>query len=153
MRDKESIVRALFKRLNDQSMKKRSVAILSGPWGCGKTYLWFTELMPALDESKIIYFSLFGLESISTLKEQLMNKSLLLKIKKLRTTENLSKIEVIKETIKNLFTDSERKALLKIALKGTDLAIGTNILPWSYDPLELIDDNLIICLDDVERMR
>ncbi|MGD9732975.1 MAG: P-loop NTPase fold protein [Desulfamplus sp.] len=152
MRDKESIVRALVKRLNDQSMKKRSVSILSGPWGCGKTYLWFTEFMPALDESKIIYFSLFGLESISTLKEQLMNKSLLLKIKKLRTTENLSKIEVIKETIKNLFTDSERKALLKIALKGTDLAIGTNILPWSYDPLELIDDNLIICLDDVERM-
>ena len=37
--------------------------LLTGPRGCGKTYLWKNRITPALNDDRPIYVSLFGMDS------------------------------------------------------------------------------------------
>lgn len=143
MKNRELILSALNERLKDDSLARGTVTVLSGPWGCGKTYLWLNDILPLLSEQNTITLSLFGLESIAALKTQLMNQCLILKARALGEGK-----------LKNVLTGSKNLLLegFKKALKGVDSAIGTNLLSWNIDPLQLVDENLIVCFDDIERI-
>lgn len=143
MKNRELIRHVLHARLMDESIDRGTVSVLSGPWGCGKTYLWLHDILPQLTGRSTITLSLFGLESIAALKTQLMNQCLVLKARALGTGS-------VKRALsggKNLLLEGFKKAIM-----GVDSVIGTNLLSWNIDPLQLVDDNLIVCLDDIERI-
>ncbi|MCK5345100.1 MAG: hypothetical protein KAR20_16940, partial [Candidatus Heimdallarchaeota archaeon] len=143
MKNKELIRSVLHERLTDNSLKHGTVSVLSGPWGCGKTYLWLNDILPLLSGKSAITLSLFGLESIAALKTQLMNQCLILKACSLGE----GKLKRALSGSKNLLLEGFKKAL-----KGVDSVIGTNLLSWNIDPLQLVDENLIVCFDDIERI-
>lgn len=143
MKNRELILTVLQKRLMDKNKAEGTVTLLSGPWGCGKTYLWVHDLLPKLSGYKTVTISLFGLESIATLKTQLMNQCLLQRAKSLG-----------KGKVKEAMTSG--KPLLwegaKMLAKGADSFFGTNLLSKNFDPLQLVEENLIVCFDDLERI-
>lgn len=129
--------------MKKDALTRGAVCLLSGPWGCGKSYLWLNDVLPKLTESSPITISLFGLDSIETLKKQLMNKCLVRKAQSLKKGK-------LKEALSgsgNLLQEG-----FKTVLKGVDSVVGTNILSWNLDPLQFVDERLVICLDDFERM-
>ncbi len=143
MKNRDLIYSVLLERLTNGTVEQGTVTVLSGPWGCGKTYLWQHEILPQLKGRGVVTLSLFGLESIAALKTQLMNKCLILKAHSL----GKGKIKEALSGGKNLLLEGFKKAI-----KGADSVIGTNLLSWNIDPLQLVDEKLIVCLDDVERI-
>lgn len=143
LKNKDLIRSVLLDHLTDDAVERGTVTVLSGPWGCGKTHLWQHEILSKLKDRGVVTLSLFGLESIAALKTQLMNKCLILKAQSLKKGK-------FKQTLsggKNLLLEGFKKTL-----KGVDSVIGTNLLSWNIDPLQLVDEKLIVCLDDVERI-
>lgn len=119
MKNRELILSVLQKRFMDKNKAEGTVMVLSGPWGCGKTYLWVHDLLPKLSGHKAVTISLFGLESIATLKTQLMNQCLL------RRAKLLGKVKV-----KQAMTDAKPLLweALKVGAKGADSFFRTNLL-------------------------
>jgi ABC-type iron transport system FetAB ATPase subunit len=68
MKNRELICSTLIDHLTSSTVNRGTVSILSGPWGCGKTYLWNKDILPQLSGKAIITLSLFGLESMTALK-------------------------------------------------------------------------------------
>lgn len=143
MKNREFVVDVLTERINKEASTRGAVCLLSGPWGCGKSYLWLNDILPRVNESSVITISLFGLDSIETLKKQLMNKCLVLKGQSIKKGK-------VKDALSGSGTLLQEG--LKTVLKGADSFFGTNLLSWNLDPLQLVDDKLIVCLDDFERM-
>ena len=143
MKNRELILTVLQERLMDKNKAEGTVTVLSGPWGCGKTYLWIHDLLPKLSEYKTVTISLFGLESIATLKTQLMNQCLLQRAKSLG-----------KGKVKEAMTGGTPLLLegVKMLAKGADSFFRTNLLSRNFDPMQLVEENLIVCFDDLERI-
>lgn len=57
--------------------------LLKGTWGSGKTYRWKNKIEPAIKREHKIYVSLFGMQHVEELKEQLYLKGLDVKFSKL----------------------------------------------------------------------
>ena len=136
MKHQEQVEKILLHHLEDKNGK---IILLSGPWGCGKTFLWRTKISPPLEAEKPITLSLFGIESLSALKVALMNASLFRRASLLGDKE-------YKAAAKNF-----SKLLGAGVRKGIDLFIGSEFLATHLDPVQLIEENLVICLDDLER--
>lgn len=143
MKNKDFIRTVLLEKLTDDAIERGTVTVLSGPWGCGKTHLWQHEIVSELRDRGVVTLSLFGLESIAALKTQLMNKCLILKAQSLKKGKFIQAFS----GGKNLLLEGFKKTL-----KGVDSVIGTNLLSWNIDPLQLVDEKLIVCLDDIERI-
>jgi hypothetical protein len=143
MKNRELILSVLQDRLMGKDKTEGTVMVLSGPWGCGKTYLWVHDLLPKLSGYKTVTISLFGLESIATLKTQLMNQCLLQRAKSLG-----------KGKVKEAMTDGTRLLLegFKMAIKGVDSFFRTNLLSRNFDSMQLVEENLVVCFDDLERI-
>ncbi len=69
MKNREFIVEVLSDRMKKAAPTRGAVCLLSGPWGCGKSYLWVNDILPKLTASSAITISLFGLDSIETLRK------------------------------------------------------------------------------------
>jgi len=143
LKNRDLIRSVLLEKLTNDAIEKGTVTVLSGPWGCGKTHLWQHEIVSKLKDKGVVTLSLFGLESITTLKTQLMNKCLILKAQSLKK----GKFEQVFSGGKNLLLEGFKKTL-----KGVDSFIGTNLLSWNIDPLQFVDEKLIVCFDDIERI-
>lgn len=143
MKNREFIIEVLSERMKKDALTRGAVCLLSGPWGCGKSYLWFNDVLPRLEEYSAITISLFGLDSIDTLKKQLMNKCLVLRGKSIKNGK-------VKDALSGSGTLLQEG--FKTVLKGADSFFGTNVLSWNLDPLQLVDEKLIVCFDDFERM-
>jgi len=142
LKNKESILKSLLDHLINDS-KKGTVSLLSGPWGCGKTYLWLHDVQPKLEEHSTITLSLFGLESVTALKTQLMNQCLFLKVKALKD----GNMERALAGVWSILAETGKKVA-----KGVDSLMRTNLLSGNIDPMQFVDENLSICFDDVERI-
>ena len=143
MKNKGLICAALIDHLTDDTLKRGTISVLSGPWGCGKTFLWNNDIVPQLSGKNIITLSLFGLESIAALKTQLMNQCLVQKARNV----GKGRFDSLISSSKNLLIEG-----FKLAVKGADSVLRTNLIPWNLDALQLVDNGLIVCLDDIERL-
>jgi len=136
MKQRAAIVSTLRHHLADE---KGKAILLAGPWGCGKTYLWRHDILPAFDVSKPIYVSLFGADSLASFKALLLSASL-------RRRGALIGEKKWKKGVQGGLD------LVSAGLKKTiDRFIGDKILSATIDLLQLIDDGLVVCIDDFER--
>jgi hypothetical protein len=134
MRDPQAIAHILAQHLSEPAGK---AILLSGPWGCGKTYLWRQTVAPRLDAERPITVSLFGMESTATLKSAILGEALLRKMSFLKDED--------------LKTEKKWQGIIFAGLrKGLESLIRTD-LASRVDPLDLLGTGLVICLDDVER--
>lgn len=139
MQNRRVIQETLLHHLKDPSPDGRTL-VVTGPWGCGKTHLWKNDLQTALKDVHPLYLSLFGVDSLSSFKSAIMTANLLRNA--------------------NLAGDKNFKgpglALLKLigvgVAKKADAAFGVGALGLRVDPLQVIEEGLIICVDDLERV-
>ena len=126
--------------------------MLTGEWGCGKTYLIENELKNSLKDSHVlIRISLFGLESISDVKTEVkkcwfnefVNQTSPIKLEK-KKTENISK--GIKNAI-NGVSDLLPKSFKKI-ITG---ALTINILDFVEVKPKIDNKRAVLIFDDLER--
>lgn len=140
MKNLVEIREALLDHLRDGGGK---VVLLTGPWGCGKTYLWQNELEPALEEYKPVYLSLFGADSIRSLKTGVMTASLARRARMLKEKE-------FRKAVKDV--GSAARALLFAGLRQGVARLAQTEIAGALDPIDLTEDELIVCLDDLERI-
>lgn len=135
MKQREDIVAFLQQHLSDDQAASGRVILMTGPWGCGKTFLWRTDVLPKLS-SPPITVSLFGVDSLAALKTLIM-------------TESLAAHASLPD--KTFATPRLASRLVSAGLRRlADSTLGTN-LSITIDPLHFVDDDLVICLDDIER--
>ena len=57
--------------------------MLTGPWGCGKTYFWKNVVVPAIESSEfckeedkpsIVYVSLYGIDSLDQVEDAIISQ-------------------------------------------------------------------------------
>lgn len=138
MKNRAQIETTLFAYLQDNQDRGKTV-LLSGPWGCGKTYLWREMVSKYFEMEKPLTISLFGIDSMSSLKGIVMNECMIRKL----------------SDVKDKKWDAAKKGLGKLVefgvRKGMDKLLSIDALSSHIDPLQLIDDGLLICFDDIER--
>lgn len=126
--------------------------MLTGEWGCGKTYLTENELKNSLKDSHVlIRISLFGLESISDVKTEVkkcwfnefVNQTSPIKFEK-KKTENISK--GIKNAINGV------SGLLPKSFKSIITgALTINILDFVEVKPKIYNKKVVLIFDDLER--
>lgn len=131
--------------LSNNDQKAAGATLLSGPWGCGKTYLWTWQIKPALKTKNIrpIYISLFGVATADELRERAVSAWLGDK------AENYAKDGEIIEKVKKF-----KKVLTPIwdAATGKVKDItGIDFLSMKLDWFQFIPDDMVFCFDDLER--
>lgn len=116
---------------------------LTGEWGIGKTHFWknFYERRHqdlTLDAKKYAYVSLFGIDSLETLKYEIAIQS----HDTIQQKNHLSKV-------KSLFTDLfKHVSLPKIESNGFSMAISQSMVNTLIGNMV---KNTLICIDDFER--
>ncbi len=120
--------------------KTRSAIMLTGPWGCGKSYYIQNTLIPALikdNVSRCIVVSLYGLKNLEAL-----SKNIYLEVR-------------AKALFKKSETVSAAKIFGKTILKGVasffgvDINVSEDDLNKLYQSIDLTDK--LIVLEDLER--
>lgn len=126
--------------------------MLTGEWGCGKTYLVENELKNCLKDSHVlIRISLFGLESISDVKTEVkkcwfnefVNQTSPIKLEK-KKTENISKgIKNAINGVSDLLPESFKKIITG--------ALTINILDFVEVKPKIDNKMVVLIFDDLER--
>ena len=122
--------------LNDDNNGK--TIMLSGAWGSGKTHFWVNDIKPILDTNQTnMYISLYGKESISELKFEVLKEAYNLEVKEDIISKSASMLSSIapsfgEKSLTNGFEKLNQKAKDKKAE-------------------EILEAGSIICLDDFER--
>lgn len=124
--------------------------MVDGPWGAGKTYFIKNTVIPTIRlQHKVIYFSVYGYESLSKLKVDLINNLFIASLGKgLDDTDSRSKISDIASLTKgvmNLVGDklAPFKALTDTAEK---IVINKQLLEQGQD------SSSVLIIDDLERI-
>jgi len=123
--------------LNDDNNGK--TVMLSGAWGSGKTHFWLEEIKPSLTEKKQknIYISLYGRESISELKFEVLKEAYNLEVKDDIISKSASMLSTIAPSLgEKSLVDGFDKLNKKAKEKKAE---------------EILKSGSIICLDDFER--
>lgn len=133
----------LEKRLLDLIDKKSSFAIaLTGEWGIGKTQFWNNFKKKYRNQFKLrkyAYVSLFGIDSLESLKYEIAVK-----------THKIDQSEDRMQGAKSLFNKAlDSVDLSSIQGKGLSLNIGKSLIT---NALSSLVSNTVICIDDVERI-
>lgn len=136
-------VENLEKRLLDLLDKKSSFVIaLTGEWGIGKTQFWNSFKKKYNDQFKLrkyTYVSLFGIDSLESLKYEIAVK-----------THEVNQLEDRMQGAKSLFSKAlDTVDLSSIQGKGLSLNIGKSLITSALSSLV---SNTVICIDDVERI-
>ena len=139
MKNRTHIETILLDHLRDTPENGKTI-LLSGTWGCGKTHLWREKIVPQFASEKPVTVSLFGIDSVANLKTTLMNECLVRKVDSVTEGE----WKKARTGLGKLITFGLRK--------GIDKLLDMEILSGHIDPMQLIDEGLLICLDDVERV-
>lgn len=133
----------------DKSQTARTI-LVTGPWGCGKTFFWKHEVIPKLKRPNI-YVSAFGAESPGSLKGRLLTNFAIGILGRAPLASG------ILDNAPGLWS----KIRERLGRPGQTIAATLNSLGSSFlrradvDPLELaglIEESTIICIDDIERV-
>lgn len=136
-------VENLEKRLVDLIREESSFAIaLTGEWGVGKTYFWKYFKQRNLNQfrlQKYAYVSLFGIDSLDSLKYEIAVK-----------THAINQLEDRMQGAKSLFNKAlDTIDLSSIQGKGLSLNIGKSLITSALSSLV---SSTVICIDDIERI-
>ena len=116
--------------------------MLTGEWGCGKSYYIQNELIPELKKvggAKCVVVSLYGVDSIVALSKSIYLET---RVKKLtKKSETGSAIKIIGKTILKGVS----------SYFGVDIGISDKDLKQLYESINL--NNILIVLEDVERSK
>jgi len=120
--------------------------LITGPWGCGKTYLW-KKLVASQTNRPTVYVSAFGATDADDLKSRLLTQFLV------RIVDRKGAKSGEKPTL------TERAAALfgrpgKAVVAALNSLGGAALQRVRLDPLELaelLDEKTIVCIDDIER--
>ena len=138
----EQIIEIISDYIFDE--RNKQAILIDGEWGCGKTYFVEKKLIPALKENekkyKVIYTSLYGLETCSEIKENIYDI----------LTKNIIKNKILK----NKVNDETIEKGLNVVSKFISVAL--NKFEIDKDKLPNIEEfinfeNLIVIFDDLER--
>lgn len=126
---------------------KPEVLAIKGAWGVGKTYSWNKFLLDAKAEERVAlkrysYVSLFGINSLNALKYTIF--------------EHIIKREMIgAEASVDTFKDNATGLLEIMGRKSLSMFRGTSIIKNFTPAIESLSflslNNLLICIDDLER--
>ena len=138
--NQEEVVSVLNSKFLD-SNKIYSI-LINGPWGVGKSYAWSIFKSKCNNVKKIIHISLFGHDSISSIRQTIRLKRffLMLEIQDKLDGESSFRKGIIKASF----------GLSKLADQLIKKNLGVSIDPLSLVPLQFGKDYLI-CFDDLER--
>ena len=136
-------VENLEKKLSNLIDKENPFAIaLTGEWGVGKTQFWNDFKKKYQDQfrlRKYAYVSLFGIDSLESLKYEIAVK-----------THKVDQSEDRMQGAKSLFNKAlDTVDLSSIEGKGLSLNIGKSLITSALSSLV---SNTVICIDDVERI-
>lgn len=130
------------KLLGVMSIEKPCAIALTGEWGVGKTQFWNNFKKKYHDQFKLrkyAYVSLFGLDSLESLKYEIAVK-----------THKVDQSEDRMQGAKSLFNKAlDTVDLSSIEGKGLSLNIGKSLITSALSSLV---SNTAICIDDVERI-
>jgi hypothetical protein len=124
--------------------------LITGPWGCGKTFLWKQTLAPRIGRPTI-YVSAFGSESSANLKGRLIAH-----VARLIVGRAVPGALIHEKAASLVAKFRERTGRLAKVFESSVNSIGGTLLRRAdIDPLELADlvpEETIICFDDIERV-
>lgn len=120
--------------------KTRSAIMLTGAWGCGKSYYIQNDLVPALtdkEENRCVVVSLYGIKSLEAL-----SKSIYLEVRAkalIKKSESLNRAKIIGKTIVKGVA----------SFFGVDINVSEESLNQLYQSIDLTGK--LIILEDLER--
>lgn len=143
--------------INYLSMESTGALMVSGEWGCGKTYHMEKEVMPALQKKgwKPVKVSLFGIESVNEIPLRIADNYKWPESDKGERTE--------KEKKRSWLCNWGKKKASKVLVKGAQIASSISWLESFVDVKTLVGNNsgllykfiptekTVIILDDIER--
>lgn len=139
MANVENLAKKLLSLMNT---KKPCAIALTGEWGVGKTQFWNNFKKKYHDQFKLrkyAYVSLFGIDSLESLKYEIAVK-----------THKVDQSEDRMQGAKSLFNKAlDTVDLSSIEGKGLSLNIGKSLITSALSSLV---SNTVICIDDVERI-
>lgn len=126
------------------------LALISGEWGCGKTYLIKKKFMPSVeDEFACVCVSLFGIDTLDTLRVEVKKKWL----------EKFSQLNKLNETKVSKFTDSYKRLFgtikdflpKEIQKKGEVVSTIFDLVNFVPISNKMYGKKVILVFDDLER--
>lgn len=144
--------------INYLSMESTGTLMVSGEWGCGKTYHMEKEVMPALQKKgwNPVKVSLFGIESVNEIPLRIADNYKWPESDKGERTE--------KEKKRSCLCNWGKKKASKVLVKGAQIASSISWLESFVDVKTLVGNNsgllykfiptekTVIILDDIERV-
>jgi hypothetical protein len=141
MTDREVVKQALLDYLGGE--RPRTVACLTGTWGCGKTYLW-KDLARALEDKgkRTAYLSMFGIPSVASAKIALFNAVFVAPGRE-EDTANKARLKKVGEW---------GVKVLEAGFRAVDKKLGVDFFAKNVDLTAMVPSDTIVCLDDLERV-
>lgn len=120
--------------------------LITGPWGCGKTYLWKNLVAPQTGRATV-YVSAFGATDADDLKSRLLTQFLVRMLD--RKGAKSGEKPTLTERAATFFGRPGKAIVAALNSFG-----GAALQRVRVDPLELadlLDEKTIVCIDDIER--
>lgn len=121
--------------------------MLSGEWGCGKTYLIKTKFIPLVKDTYVfVCVSLFGIDSLDTLRVEVKKKWLekASELDKLNRTKVTDSYKKIFGTIKDILPENWKK-------KGEVVSSIMDLVNFVPISNRMFEKKVILVFDDLER--
>lgn len=133
------IFQSTIEKIVHFTQRQPAAILLKGDWGIGKTYAWHNFIFPELKKKtdRIVYLSLFGVDSIDQIKRRLVTKIIVEDALKKKS------FSFIKKKLNSIFAYSSGKLFKTLKIN--------DILDFEFDLSELIPKNTLVCFDDLER--
>jgi hypothetical protein len=138
---------SLLALLTTEQRTSARAILLTGPWGCGKTYVWKQLVAPQL-KNPSVYVSAFGAEGPDALKSRLLTQFALRSV----TRADFLQTEKANTVGKKLTKVIGRPG--KAITAFLESAGGAMLKHAGIDPLEFaefLNEHTVICIDDIER--
>lgn len=145
---KHSLIQSV---LNYIKMQSTGAFMITGAWGCGKTYFFNHEITDELKSHNIttVKVSLFGVESTDKVLSKIKSELLYLKSQKSKDDEKKSILDTIKRKSITAFKNHKDKIYGGLSLL-TDKDFS-QIIESLIDFHSIDKEKVVICFDDLER--